>query len=375
MTTGSNAIIEFISKAIHQHGGLLSFADYMEIALYHPTLGYYNSEAFDIGKHGDFTTAPEITPLFAKCYARQYQQLQFDHILELGAGTGRFAGDILIELEKLNCLPSHYFIYEISHALRQKQLAILQSEYPSIVNRVSWLEQLPEKFSGLIIANEVLDALPVHCFKIENDMVKERCVAWDNELVWKVTTPQSSLLAEKVEILRQTYDLANGYESEINLLLPKIIQSVSTMLVDGVILFTDYGYGQREYYRSERNHGTLTCFRQHQRNDLPLQYPSEQDITAHVDFTSVIENAVLFGCELAGYTTQASFLLGCGLTSIVEQQTKNLSMADEFTLHQTIKRLTMPMEMGETIKVMGLAKNVNLPLIGFKMGDRSLDLG
>lgn len=352
----------------------ISFADFMEIALYHPEWGYYNAENIDLGTKGDFTTAPEISPLFAKCLARQIQQISPASLLEAGAGTGRLASDLLTELNKLGCLPSHYYIYEISSALRKKQQALLQSTLPEFFSRIIWLDTLPENFSGTIIANEVLDALPVHLFRVEKDGVKEKFVTWENnQFAWKYLEP-SGEYREEAERIRELYHLPEGYEFEINFYLSAFIASLAYSLREGIILFSDYGYGEREYYHPQRLRGTLTCFYQHRSYDNPLIFPGLMDITAHVDFTRVIENASGLGLSLAGFTTQSSFLLSCGLMDFAGECEESLDEAGKLELHQAIKILTLPTEMGERVKFMALSKGVDLELCGFEFQDRSRDL-
>ncbi|TAK77024.1 MAG: SAM-dependent methyltransferase [Gammaproteobacteria bacterium] len=373
MTPSSNSLIHFIREKIAAAGGQLSFDQFMGCALYHPEFGYYNSARFDIGKEGDFITAPEISPLFAQCFARQCLQiwatLPERTLLELGAGTGRLARDLLNEFDRLGSPPDHYFIYEPNLGLRKKQQACLPSA------RVQWLDHLPSEFSGVIVANEVLDALPVHCFRIDRDGVKERCVMWENnEFQWKISVPTSAELREEIVKLCDLYGLETGYESEINLNLSPFIQAIAAALKAGAIFFIDYGYGQREYYHPQRRQGTLTCFYQHRHHANPLISVGLQDITAHVDFTRVAESAVQYGCDVLGYTTQAAFLLACGLMELAAEAEKNLSAADEFALHQAIKLLTLPTEMGERIKVMALGKQLGSPLVGFDLQDRRRDL-
>jgi SAM-dependent MidA family methyltransferase len=375
----STAISDYIRQellTIPDH--VISFARFMELALYHPEWGYYSTEHFHLGEHGDFTTAPEISSLFAQCLARQIQQihqsLALPSLLELGAGTGKLAGDLLTELEHLECLPDHYYIYEISAGLRKKQQDFLQTAYPRFYSRVTWLATLPENFSGTIIANEVLDALPVHCFQIEEDNIREKCVAFDHhQFVFKLCEAASPL-QEEVSALRDLYSLPNGYESEINLHVHDFIAALAHSLKKGIILFADYGYGQREYYHRERSKGTLTCFYRHQKHDNPLVMPALQDITAHVDFTRVIDKAVDNGLSLLGYTSQAAFLLACGLTELVTAAEKNLTQAEELKLHHAVKLLTLPTEMGERIKFMALGKGAELPLLGFRLQERRREL-
>jgi SAM-dependent MidA family methyltransferase len=375
----SKALSRHIRQEMARQNGSITFENFMQLALYHPEFGYYNADSFALGKHGDFTTAPEISPLFAKCFARQIRQIHTElgssHILELGAGTGRFAQDLITALDQSGNPPDHYYIYEISASLRKKQFANLKSHCPALLNRVSWLEQLPDAFTGTIIANEVLDALPVHRFRIEHDGIREICVATQNEeFIWRAEMPHSRELAETVRELQALYSLPTGYESEINLQIHQLIPLLAASLTRGALLLSDYGYGQQEYYHPERTRGTLTCFYKHRQHNNPLILPGLQDITTHVDFTRVIETASDHGCSLAGYTTQAAFLLANGLLQFAEEDERNLSAADELSLHHAVKLLTMPTEMGERIKVMALAKGLTLPLSGFALQDRRRDL-
>jgi SAM-dependent MidA family methyltransferase len=375
----SKALTRCIQQEIDKHQGSISFATFMELALYHPTLGYYNAETFTLGKHGDFTTAPEISSLFTKCFARQITQIRpqisIYQILELGAGTGRFAKDLLDELNKQNCLPTHYFIYEISPVLRQQQQAFFQTHSPAYFKLITWLDQLPTEFTGIMIANEVLDAIPTHCFYLSPHAVQERCIEWKNNAFnWIMSTPTSTLLNEQACVLRDSYALQSGYSSEINLNMQNYVQQLAQILSQGIILFADYGYGQREYYHPERKQGTLTCFYKHRHHDNPLLLPGLQDITTHVDFTRVIEIAAEAGCTLAGYTSQSAFLLACGLLDFAAEEEKNANETVLLELHQAIKLLTLPTEMGERIKFMALSKYLDIPLLGFQFQDRRRDL-
>jgi SAM-dependent MidA family methyltransferase len=369
----------FIQQEIDQRGGHISFAAFMALALYHPQFGYYCQPSLELGKRGDFTTAPEISPLFAQCFAKQvaqiFQQLAQPAILELGAGTGRFAKDLLQALHGLGVLPTHYYIYEISATLRQKQQDLLKKTCPQWFDRIVWLEALPPSFTGVIIANEVLDALPVHCFTQTAAGILERCVAWENnQFVWQLCAPTTPLLFETGQRICQEYALPIGYKSEINLQLAPLLQSLLRLLTQGVILLADYGYGQREYYHPQRMEGTLTCFYQHHHHGNPLTLVGQQDITAHVDFTRVIECAAAEEGELMGYTSQASFLLACGLLDLAALEEAKLSPAAAFNLHQAIKLLTLPTEMGERVKVMAIGKNMHNPLLGFSLQDRRREL-
>jgi SAM-dependent MidA family methyltransferase len=336
----SDALSALIQHDIQQNNGFIPFSHFMNLALYHPTWGYYQAEEMALGRQGDFTTAPEISPLFAYALAQQcaaiLPQLLVRDLLEVGAGSGRLAGDLLLALNQCNQLPEHYYIVELSTSLRQQQQAWLQMTHPELFSRIIWLDTLPISFKGIIIANEVLDALPVDCFQIA-DTIQERGVTWTGtQFDWHLR-PADSVFAEPIAELQTTYHLPNGYRSEINFQLALFIQLLGQSLQHGVILFADYGYGQREYYHPERNEGTLTCFYQHRRHANPLILPGLQDMTAHVDFTRVAELALEQECDLLGYTTQAAFLLANGLIKEASRQEAYLSPAEQVNLHHAIK--------------------------------------
>ncbi len=368
-----------IRQEIVKSGGALSFAQFMELALYAPGHGYYAAGKHKLGAGGDFLTAPEISPLFAKSIARQCQQIANElpsyDILEFGAGSGVFAKDLLLALEKRRALPEHYYILELSPDLRDRQQRLLQSECPQFFSRIQWLDQLPSSpIEGVIFANEVMDAMPVHVFHIQNDQIKERVVIWQNDqFCFASRAPETPGLKLQCEALRELYHLPNNYQSEVHLFLSAWINGVADVLKKGVILLIDYGYGRSEYYHPDRGMGTLMCYSHHRKHDNPLINVGLQDITAHVDFTTVIESADEASCKLAGFTTQAAFLTACGLLEIAEE--KNiLSAKEKFQQAQDIKKLLFPSEMGEIIKVMALSKAWDVPLIGFLLLDRRRDL-
>lgn len=376
MRQHSEAMLERLRSEISLAGGYLSFARFMELALYAPGLGYYSAGSHKLGKKGDFVTAPEISPLFAKCLARQFARilttLPYGDILEIGAGAGTFAKDAILELEQLQTLPGHYYILETSAELRERQQHLLKQACPLFYSRILWLDRLPDSFKGIIFANEVLDALPVHCFRIENQEVKERCVGLENDqLAWKLQPPLSTELHKKVLDLRKEYALPQGYESEINLVLPHWINTLAQVLQEGVLVLFDYGYGRREYYHSERGNGTLRCFFQHRCHADPFLFPGLQDITANVDFTTVVEAATQAGLDLAGYTTQSSFLLDCGITDFAGAPPSSMK---QYQQNQALKLLMLPSEMGTLVKAMGFTKNWSGRLKGFSLLDRRRDL-
>lgn len=364
----SAALSAILHQTILAQDGKISFETFMNAALYHSTLGYYTSPDFRIGASGDFTTAAELTPLYAQCVANACLPVLAAHpaVLELGAGSGQFAFDFLSALEQKACLPDHYFILEISPSLRAQQRALLAP----FSTRVVWLDTLPDTFSGVIIANEVLDALPVQCFEIQQHQVMERCVTWNGTAFTWVLQPATPALHAVITPLA----LADGYQSEYRPALTPFITALANSLAQGLILFADYGYGRSLYYHPRRLTGTLTCFYQHQKHHEPLTRPGLQDITAHVDFTHVIEVAHEAGCDLAGYTTQAGFLLAAGLTEAVVTTEATCNEAEKFKLHQAVKTLTLPTEMGEVIKFMGLSKGIAYTLPGTDLADRRREL-
>lgn len=373
----SDALSVEIRQEMNQTGAM-SFARFMELALYHPKWGYYTNPYAAIGKSGDFTTAPLLSPLFADCIAQQVAQV-LQHlegggdILEIGAGTGQLAADLLLALDEANTLPNHYFIHEISPSLRKQQQVHLKQAVPHLYSRILWVDTLPAALSGVIIANEVLDALPVHCFQISAaGELEERCVIADQQgFAWQ-PAPASPALKKLID--EYELPLYPLYQSEVSLALPLFVQSLASSLARGLILIADYGYGRREYYHPERKSGTLTCFYEHRKHDNPLILIGLQDITAHVDFTAVIEKATAAGCSLGGYTTQTGFLLGCGFLEAMAKREATLSQTEVFTLRQAAKTLTLPTEMGEVVKIMGLTKALDLPLLGFSLQSRTRDL-
>ncbi len=372
----SEQLITLIHDEIKNTGGRISFAQYMELALYAPGLGYYSAGSRKFGESGDFVTAPEISCLFSQTLARQVSEVlssldesgfEKGDVLEVGGGSGVMAADMLAELERLQNLPNHYFILELSADLRQRQKETLSDRVPHLLNRVQWLDELPKSgFRGIVIANELLDALPVCCFSVEENGIKERYVTWqDNRFQLVNAEPESTQLQKQLEVVAR--DLPVGYQSEINLAANAWIQSVADTLEDGVVLLLDYGFPRHEYYHPERSAGTLMCHYRHRAHDDPFVYPGLQDITAHVDFTAIAEAAQASGLDVSGYTSQAYFLLSNGITELAEANASN--ERDRLLHAQQIRTLTMPNEMGELFKVMALTKNIESALSGFSMLD------
>jgi SAM-dependent MidA family methyltransferase len=359
-----------IREAISESGGRIDFARFMQLALYAPGLGYYSAGSRKFGAAGDFVTAPERSALFSRALARQCQEVLVrigGDIIEFGAGSGVMAADILAELERLGSLPGHYYILEISAELRQRQRETLQQKVPQLCERVVWLDALPEGFAGVVLGNEVLDAMPVHRFRISGGEPRELFVRWDGERFLLDEGAAAAALLPRLQALQGEYALDEGYESELNLLAEEWVAGLGQWLRRGVVLLIDYGFPRAEYYHPQRAGGTLMCHYRHRAHDDALTLIGLQDITAHVDFTAVAEAAVTAGLAVRGFANQANFLLGCGITELLaagegDARTR-LSLAAE------VKSLTLPAEMGELFKVIALSRGWEGGLRGFALRD------
>jgi len=365
----SDTLLAYIQQRVQQQGGWISFADYMQMALYTPHLGYYSGDANKFGLGGDFVTAPEISPLFAQALANQVAQVlqtTAGNVLELGAGTGKLAAGLLLRLAELEQLPQHYFILEVSANLRQRQQEYLQSILPAaLYSRLQWLDALPEALTGVVVGNEVLDAIPVHVVEWRAGQWRERGIGFDQQLVWQTQLLQDLSLVAAID----TRHLPDGYITEVCPAAQGLIASLATMLVRGLVLMPDYGFAASEYYHPQRAQGTLMCHYQHYAHDDPLIYPGLQDITAHVDFTAMAEAAVAHGLDCAGYTNQAQFLINCGILQLLQQVPPEES-ARYLPMVAAVQKLLSPAEMGELFKVLALSKGLALPLMGFLQGDK-----
>jgi SAM-dependent MidA family methyltransferase len=350
-------VAEKIRQEIKQTG-LMSFSRFMDLALYAPGLGYYCVGTEKIGPGGDFVTAPEISPLFSECLGGYCQkilsQLQHKTILEVGAGTGRLATGVLHALAKQNCLPERYFILDLSPELQQRQKAFIQENAPEYFSRVQWLDALPkEAFDGVIIANEVLDAMPVTLFQKSDNGFFERCVDLNDqdEFIWKTRPASAALLAE---IHSLDIDFPANYYSEINSNVDPWIRSLDQVLHQGEIMVIDYGFLRAEYYHPQRTTGTLMCHYQQRAHTNPLILTGIQDITAHVDFTAVGKTAEALSLKVSHYSTQSQFLLNNGLLDLMQKAVT--TPEQQFNFANQVKMLTLPSEMGELFKVIILKK-------------------
>ena len=363
-----------IAAAITAAGGWISFARYMELALYTPGLGYYSGGAHKFGAAGDFITAPELTPLFAQTLAAQAAQvmaLSAPHIIETGGGSGALATDLLLALEQRGALPDSYAILELSGELRARQADTLRQRAPHLLARVSWLDALPQKFSGFVVGNEVLDAMPVHLVHWHADVTLERGVALDKQghFAWEERSLPAALQPAVAALPPLT-----DYLSEINLAASAWVAAWAGILEQGALLLIDYGFPRHEYYHPQREQGTLMCHYRHHAHGDPFWLPGLNDITAHVDFTAIAEAGFDAGLEVAGYLSQAAFLINCGLTDVLAQATPAaMESGDVEYLRQSraVEKLINPAEMGELFKVIAFSKDLSEPLLGFARGDKT----
>jgi len=362
-----------IRAAINAAGGSIPFSRYMELCLYTPGLGYYGAGQRKFGPGGDFVTAPEISPLFGRCLANSCKEvlesLQGGNILEFGAGSGQLAIDVLGELERQACLPNRYLILERSAELRQRQQQAIQKKLPQLLDRVVWIDALPTAgFRGVMLANEVLDAMAVERFQWDGKAANLFHVSCEGDgFQWQLQQDRDDATVA-VESLVSECQLPPGYISEANILLSAWLQSAADVLEQGVLLLIDYGYPRHEYYHLQRSSGTLMCHYRQRAHDDPFLWPGLQDITAHVDFTAVAEAALAADLEVAGYTTQTYFLLDCGLDSLL-QQAGPTDSTHYIQLAQQAKTLILPGEMGERFKCIGLMRGMTTTVPGFRIQD------
>jgi SAM-dependent MidA family methyltransferase len=374
----SERLQEKIRARITAEGGAIGFDRFMQMALYEPGLGYYSAGLAKFGAAGDFTTAPLVSSLFSQTLARQCAQclraLGQGDILELGAGSGRMAADVLSELAELDALPRRYLILEVSAELRQRQQELLTTELPHLIDRVEWLDTLPENpLTGVMLANEVADALPVQRFRVGERAVEELAVRLEGGGLDGEYRAAPPALAEAVRAIEQDcgYTLPVGYSSEYCAQLPAWMSALAERLERGVLLLVDYGYPRSDYYHPHRHMGTLMCHYRHRAHDDALALVGLQDITAFVDFTAAALAGVEAGLDVLGFTTQAQFLLGAGLLDVVAQRASQSSPEEQVRLAQQVKLLTLPGEMGERFKVLALGRGVDEALAGFALADLS----
>lgn len=369
----SGHLVTRLRSLIDTRGGWISFATYMAEALYTPGLGYYSGGAHKFGPGGDFITAPELTPLFGQALASQVQQimaLSAPRVIEAGAGTGLLAADLLLELELRGALPESYAILEVSGELRERQFDTLAAKVPHLASRVQWLDGLPEHFSGALVANEVLDVMPVHLIAWRPEGIFERGVALGDEgqFVW-ADQPATGKVAEAAAALGLQLPEEGEYVSELNLAGRAWVAEWAARLDQGAMLLVDYGYPRAEYYLPSRSTGTLLCYFRHHAHGDPFLWPGLNDITAFVDFTAIAEAGFEAGLDVLGYTDQANLLFNCGVLECLARRAPEES-TDYIRAAKALQRLTGPHEMGELFKVIALGRGISQPLVGFLRGDR-----
>ena len=365
---------EHLKEQIVAAGGWLGFERFMDLALYAPGLGYYSGGAQKLGTGGDFTTAPELSSLFSRCVALQcaevFGALHAPSILEIGPGSGRMAADILGRLEGLGQLPRNYWILEVSAELRARQRILLAERLPHLLGRIGWLDRPPEEpFDGIVLANEVLDALPVARFRWHANGVEELGVGIDEGHFAWAARPADSAMAQAC---RQLYEASGGWdEGYVSEYCPRTsawTHAVTHSLRHGAVLWFDYGLPRAQYYLPERHEGTLVCHYRHRMSSDPFAHVGLQDMTAWVDFTRLAEASRETGFELAGFTTQAHFLAGVG----IDREMRPAARDDEnlfARLANQARQLMLPGEMGERFKAMAWLRGLDIPLSGFGLLD------
>ncbi len=357
----SNQLKALIIDRIDRAGGIISFHDYMQYTLYEPGLGYYSGAAHKFGERGDFVTAPELSALFGVCLANfageVFQQGCARQVLEFGAGNGKLCRQLLgscFDLEQ-------YSILELSGELRQRQQEYLrESLKPEDFAKIRWLDNLPPRFDGLVIANEVLDAMPVHVVQKQQQWLELGISQQAGDLHWQVLSDDSEAVARIQQIEAELGELPEWYRTELNLNYTPWLASLAELPGNKACLIFDYGEERRFYYRPGKPTGTLRCYFQHRVHDNPLLYPGLQDVTADVDFDALADAAEAVGFELCGMTTQATFLLNHGLIDVAERLAASAATTDRLAIAQQVKSLTLPNEMGERFKAVLLSQGLTL---------------
>lgn len=368
----SDRLTDLIRSEIAAANGWISFARFMELALYAPGLGYYSNGARKFGAAGDFVTAPELGSLFAACIARQLQAWlpTLPDVLEIGPGSGQLSFDLLTLLADSGLLPRRWYLLERSADLRQRQQEKLAGLPATVLDRIEWLDTLPQDFEGVMLANEVLDALPAHRVGWRSEGLVEQGVSWTGDaFAWSERPLQDAALAAWAASI----DVPRPYTSEI---CPAAAAWVASLLQSArrtALLLIDYGYGRPEYYHPQRSDGTLTGFYRHHRVHDPFFLPGLMDLTTHVDFTAIADAALANDACLLGYTSQAAFLFDTGVTAPL--QAVDSRTPRYLQLAQQVQQLTHPAEMGELFKVMAIGKGVDEPGPGFASPGREFQLG
>lgn len=355
-----------VAELIH-FNGKLPFAQFMQQALYHPGLGYYSGGSHKLGAGGDFVTAPEISPMFGQTIAKSLQQAWNNTepcVLELGAGTGKLMCDILQQCESDNQLPEAYYILEVSAELRQRQQQMLNDKLPQLKPLVIWLDRLPESFQGVIIGNEVIDAIPVELFMQTEQGLTQGFVSYDHKgfkLEFEETSFSQGWQKKHADLCQEWPE---GYLAESYDLRSDWLKSLVECLEQGCIVLIDYGYEEEELYSPYRPQGSLQCYYQQRKHSMPLALLGLQDITSSVNFTQLAQAALDINAQVLGFTTQSQFLTLSGIEQFVAQSQDSDTMSS-LSVAQQLQTLLMPNEMGQNIKVLGLSKGFSGALSGF----------
>jgi SAM-dependent MidA family methyltransferase len=374
----SERLTALLRAEIEAAGGWIPFPRYMERALYTPDLGYYSGGARKFGVDGDFITAPELTPLFGQTLALQVDEIMrasAPELIEVGAGSGLLAADLLLELERRGNPPARYGILELSAELRARQRETLIQRAPRLATRVYWLDELPRAFSGVVVANEVLDAMPPHAVAVRKAAILERGVALAAgearaAFTWADRPARGALLDAARHLALAEIETDSGeYLTEINLAARAWVGTWAERLRQGALLLIDYGHPQAEFYLPSRARGTLMCHYRHHAHDDPFIWPGLVDMTASVDFTAIAEAGFGAGLEVLGYTSLAHFLFNCGVLDCLARRGPE-NGADYLRAAMAVRKLTLPQEMGESFKVLALGRGLDAPLTGFARGDR-----
>jgi len=369
----SQRCLQLITSEIGNNQSPISFERYMHMCLYSEGVGYYESGSDIFGAQGDFTTSPERSNFFAAAFAAQIRNIQKDlgvfSIIEVGAGSGKFAEELIQALRAVRCTPCKYYIVEKSATLRERQKIRLSNEMDQC--DLQWLEGIAEPVEcAVVIANEVLDALPAKLVSVKNNNILERCVGLNAnselEFVERCAGKKlSNLMRERLpeSILKQT---GNAYHTDVNLLLDGFVEQIASFVNKGIFFYVDYGYPRSEYYHEQRAMGTLICHYKHAANEQALLWPGLQDISCNVDFTALAEAGAQIGLSVTCYSTQAHFLLASNFLETLQIKNQDsMTLADQ----AQIKRLMMPAEMGERFQVMVLTKNMQFSASQFTTRD------
>jgi SAM-dependent MidA family methyltransferase len=350
----------------------MDFSEFMQRALYEPGLGYYVAGQRKLGAAGDFVTAPQMGDLFGRCLARQcaevLERTGGGSILEFGAGTGRLAAQMLDALDRSGRLPDEYCILELSPDLRERQRQAIEETRPDLLPRCRWLEHLPEHFEGVVVANEVLDAMPVQRFRVSEGGLEIIQVGWNGSAFFETTRPAAPEELPGVAQDVAGRNLPAGYESEAGILAQHWVAGIADWLARGVVLIIDYGFPAHEFYHPERSGGTLMCHHRHRAHDDPYRHIGMQDITAHLDFTALARRAHDAGLDILGFTHQAAFLISLGLLELAQSEME-AAPEHQWPISQQVQTLTQTYEMGELFKVLAVGRDVAGELAGFRYLD------